>query len=220
MMRAIFLGPPGAGKGTYASRISPQLSIAHISTGDLLRAEVKASSALGKKAKSFMDAGKLVPDSLVIEMLMERIKKPDCKNGFILDGFPRTIPQAESLDKSLKVDVVINLLLAEDILLEKMLARRICRNCGNIYNIADINRDGIRMPALLPKKTGICDKCGGELYQREDENEKVIRDRFKVFRDQTEPLIAYYKKKGLLKDVKVIGGPDVMVPIVIKAMTK
>jgi adenylate kinase len=219
-MKAIFLGPPGAGKGTYASRISPQLGIAHISTGDLLRAEVKAGSALGKKAKAFMDSGKLVPDGLVINMLMQRIKKPDCSKGFILDGFPRTIPQAESLDKALKVDVVINLLLAEDILLEKMLARRICRNCGNIYNIADINRDGIRMPALLPKKSGICDKCGGELYQRKDENESVIRDRFRVFREQTEPLIAYYRKKGMLKDVKVVGGPEIMVPIVIKAMTK
>jgi adenylate kinase len=217
-MKAIFLGPPGAGKGTYASRIGPQLGIAHISTGDLLRAEVKAESALGRKAKGFMDKGHLVPDQLVIDMLMERIKRPDCKKGFILDGFPRTIPQADALDKSLKVDVVVNLLLSEDILLEKALARRICRNCGNIYNIADINRDGIKMPALLPRKPGVCDKCGGELYKRDDETEEVIKDRFKVFRNQTEPLIAYYRKKGLLKDVKVIGGPEVMVPIVIKAM--
>lgn len=219
-MKAIFLGPPGVGKGTYASRISPQLGIAHISTGDLLRDEVKAASPLGKKAREFMDKGGLVPDQLVIDMLLKRLKQPDCRKGFILDGFPRTVPQAEALERGLKVDVVINLLLAEDILLEKMLARRTCRKCGNIYNLADINRDGIKMPPILPKKPGVCDKCGGELYQREDENEKVIRGRFAVFRQQTEPLIAYYRKKGVLKDVRVIGGPEVMVPIVTRAMSK
>jgi len=219
-MKAIFLGPPGVGKGTYASRIAPQLGIAHISTGDLLRAEIKNGTALGKEADEHISKGHLVPDELVIDMLLKRLKKPDCRKGFILDGFPRTIQQAEALEKNLKMDVVINLSLSDDILIEKISARRQCRNCGNIYNLADIHRNGINMPPILPKKPGVCDKCGGGLYQRDDDKAETVKQRLEVYKKQTAPLIEHYKKKGLLKEVKVIGGPDVMVPVIIKAMTK
>jgi len=217
-MKAIFLGPPGVGKGTYASRIAPQLGIAHISTGDLLRAEIKNETGLGKKAKGFIDRGQLVPDELVIGMLLKRLKESDCRKGFILDGFPRTVPQAEALDKNLKTDVVINLSLSDDILIEKISARRQCRTCGNIYNLADIHRNGIHMPPLLPKKPGICDKCGGQLYQRDDDKPETVKQRLEVYKKQTAPLIEHYRKHGLLREVKVMGGPEVMVPIVIKAM--
>jgi len=217
-MKAIFLGPPGVGKGTYASRIAPQLGIAHISTGDLLRAEIKNETPLGKKASEFISKGQLVPDELVIGILLKRLKKPDCRKGFILDGFPRTVPQAEALDKNLKMDVVINLSLSDDILIEKISARRQCRTCGNIYNLADINRKGIKMPPILPKKPGVCDKCGGQLYQRDDDKPETVKQRLEVYKRQTAPLIEHYRKHGPLREVKVMGGPEVMVPIVIKAM--
>ncbi len=217
-MKAIFLGPPGVGKGTYASRISPQLGIAHISTGDLLRAEMKKNTELGRKAKGFIDKGKLVPDRLVIDMLLKRLEEKDCAKGFILDGFPRTVPQAEALGRALDIDVIINLVLRDDFLIDKISARRQCRNCGSIYNLADINRDGIKMPPILPKKEGICDKCGGELYQRDDDKVETVRQRLDVYKKQTAPLIEFYRKRGMLKEIKVIGGPEIMVPIVIKAM--
>ncbi len=219
-MKAIFLGPPGVGKGTYASRIAPQLGIAHISTGDLLRAEMANGSGLGKKAKGFIEKGQLVPDGLVIDMLLKRLKEVDCRKGFILDGFPRTVFQAESLDKNLKMDVVINIMLRDDFLIEKISARRQCRNCGKIYNLADINRDGISMPPILPKKPGVCDECGGQLYQRDDDKTGTAKQRLEIYKKQTAPLIEYYREKGLLKEVKVIGGPEIMVPVVIKAMSK
>ncbi|MEM5871833.1 MAG: adenylate kinase [Candidatus Aenigmatarchaeota archaeon] len=215
-MRLIFLGAPGVGKGTYASRISKELGIAHISTGDLLREEVKNETQLGKKAKVYMEKGELVPDELVNKILKERLKKKDCEKGFILDGYPRTIEQAKELEKITKIDLVLNITLKKEILIKKISARRICKNCGKIYNIADINEDGIRMPPILPKKEGICDDCGGELYQRPDDDPKVIEERLKVYEKQTKPLIDYYKKKGLLKEVKVTGGPELMVPKIIE----
>lgn len=215
-MRLIFLGAPGVGKGTYASRISKELGIAHISTGDLLREEVKNETQLGKKAKVYMEKGELVPDELVNKILKERLKKKDCEKGFILDGYPRTIEQAKELEKITKIDLVLNITLKKEILIKKISARRICKTCGKIYNIADINEDGIRMPPILPKKEGICDDCGGELHQRPDDDQKVIEERLKVYEKQTKPLIDYYKKKGLLKEVKVTGGPELMVPKIIE----
>lgn len=217
-MKLIFLGPPGVGKGTYASRISPQLGIAHISTGDLLRAEVKASSTLGKKAREYMDTGRLVPDGLVIDMLKQRIKQPDCKKGFILDGFPRTVPQAEALDKAMKIDAVVNIMLRDGILIKKIAARRVCRKCGDIYNIVHIKEEGIDMPPLLPKRPGVCDKCGGGLYQRDDDKESVVKGRLEVYKKQTAPLISYYNRKCLTVDINVTGGPDIMVPVIIEAI--
>lgn len=211
-MRIIFLGPPGSGKGTYSSRIAPQLKIPHISTGDLFRNEIERGTGLGKKIKNIIDAGNLVPDDIVMQVLKERMSKPDCKNGFILDGFPRTLNQAKALDKIAKIDIVINLVLPDNILIKKISARRQCRKCGEIYNLADIREGDIHMPPILPKKQGICDKCGGELYQRDDDREKVVRERLGVYKKQTAPLIDYYKKKGLLRDIRVVGGPEIMVP--------
>ncbi len=217
-MKLIFLGPPGVGKGTYASRLAPKWQVAHISTGDLLRAEIKKASELGMKAKEYMDAGNLVPDGLVIDMLKLRIQEEDCANGFILDGFPRTIPQAEALEDITQIDAVVNIQQRDDIIIKKISARRLCRKCGEIYNLAHIKEDGLDMPPVLPEKEGICDKCGGELYQRDDDREEVVRDRLEVYKKQTAPLIEFYQKKGLVVDVKVIGGPDVMTGIIEEAL--
>lgn len=217
-MRMIFLGPPGVGKGTYASRIGPDMSIPHISTGDLLRGEIKEGTELGRKAKQYIDDGNLVPDGLVIDILKERIEKPDAGKGFILDGFPRTIPQAEALDKITKIDVVVNIIQKDQILIDKIAARRTCKNCGEIYNLAHIKDGELDMPPILPKKEGICDKCGGELHQRDDDQEEVVRDRLEVYKKQTAPLIEFYKKKGIMVDVVVRGGPDIVVPDIKKAI--
>jgi len=146
-----------------------------------------------------------------LNMIKQRIENTDCKNGFILDGFPRTLIQAEELEKITETDIVINLTQPEDILIERISARRTCKNCGNAYNIADIQREGINMPPLLPKTEGICDKCGGQLIQRSDETPEIIADRMKVYRNQTEPLIDFYRKKGILIDVFVDSAPAKMV---------
>lgn len=220
IMNFIFLGPPGSGKGTYSSKISTILGIAHISTGDLLREEIKAQTTLGKKAKEYYDRGMLVPDELVMDVLKNRLKKEDAQMGFILDGFPRTEKQAEMLEKMEKIDSVINLVLKDSILIKKISARRVCRGCGNIYNLADIKEPGINMPPLLPKKDGVCDKCGGELYQRDDDREEVVKNRLEVYKKQTAPLIKYYKNKALLNDIKVVAGPDIMVPKIIDVLKK
>jgi adenylate kinase len=217
-MRLIFLGPPGVGKGTYASRIGPKMEIPHISTGDLFRENIKNETEIGLKAKEYMDRGVLVPDELTIQMLKQRIEQPDCGKGFILDGFPRTIPQAEALDLITKIDRVVNITLREDIIVRKIAARRICRNCGEIYNVADIREGDLVMPPLLPEKEGICDKCGGELYQRDDDREEVVRDRLKVYEKNTAPLIDYYRKMGIMVDVEVKAGPEIMVPIIMEKL--
>jgi adenylate kinase len=219
-MNLIFFGPPGSGKGTYASRVAPQLGIVQISTGDLLRAEVAAGTVLGKHAKSYMDKGDLVPDNVVINMLEERLRKFDCRNGFILDGFPRTIEQALKLEKIAKIDLVVKFNLPEDMIIQKSLARRSCEKCGKIYNIADIKVGKVQLPPLLPKKEGICDDCGGRLVQRKDDNEKVIRERLDVYKNQTNPLLDYYNKKNLVREIDVIGSPDIMVPIITEEIKK
>ncbi len=215
-MKIIFLGPPGAGKGTYSSRIGRILKIPQISTGDIFREAVKQGTELGKKVAGYMKLGKLVPDEITIEILEARINQPDCDKGFILDGYPRTIQQAEALDKAVKVDIVFNLLVPEDILIKKLSARRVCTTCGEIYNVADIKEiiNGVKydMPPMLPKIPGICDKCGGELVQRKDDTVDVIKERLSVYKRQTEPLIVYYKKKDLLADIYVNTGPDIMIP--------
>jgi adenylate kinase len=219
-MKLIFLGAPGVGKGTYASRISSQLGIAHISTGDLLRDEVKNGTQLGKEAKGYMERGDLVPDALVNRILKERLSQKDCSKGFILDGFPRTLNQAKELEKITKIDLVVNINLKKDLLIKKLAARRICRGCGNIYNVADIREGGIHLPPLLPKNEGVCDACGCELYQRPDDNTKVIEERFAAYEKQTKPLIAFYRKKRLLQDIEVVGGPDMMVPKILELINK
>ena len=191
-MKIVLLGSPGVGKGTYASMIRDKYHLAHISTGDLFREAVAKGTELGKKAKEYMDKGALVPDELTLEILKERLEQKDAKN-FLLDGFPRTIEQAKALDKLTKIEVVINFFASEKVILNRLGVRRICKKCGAIFHIK--NR--------IPKKPGICDECQGELYQRQDEMPEVIKDRLKVYREKTKPLEDYYKKKGLLREIKV-----------------
>jgi adenylate kinase len=215
-MRLVFFGPPGSGKGTYASRIGPKFGIPHISTGDIFRQEVAGKTELGKKVEKYLKAGELVPDEIVIEVVKKRLNQADCKNGWILDGFPRTIAQAEALESFAKPELVINFVLDEEIIVKKLSARRVCERCGEIYNIADIRKGNLRLPPMLPKVSGICDKCGGRLIQRPDDQESVIRDRLVVYKQQSAPVLEWYRKKGLLKNVEVVGPPEVMVPIVAK----
>ena len=195
-MKLILLGPPGAGKGTQSVELAKQYRIPHISTGDILRESVKAGLPLGLKAKSYMDKGELVPDDVVIGIVAERLRSADTKNGFILDGFPRTVKQAIGLDEALKeirsgIDMVIYFQTSAKIAIERLTGRRVCKNCG--FNYHEKN-----MP---PKKKGVCDKCGGALYQRPDDNEATVLNRLKVYEEQTKPLVDYYSKKGMLKKV-------------------
>lgn len=190
-MRIILLGPPGSGKGTYASRLTVKLGVPHISTGDIVRAEIKAQTRLGKRIKEYSDRGELVPDDVITNLLEKRLGKSDCKEGFILDGYPRTIAQAEALEGITKINLVINLNVPDDIIIKRLSNRLVCRKCGAIYN---------RL-TLPPKIDNVCDKCGGELYTREDDQPEVVQRRLDVYRKQTAPLMEYYKRKNLLRDV-------------------
>ncbi len=188
----IMLGAPGAGKGTQAVRLSEELCIPQISTGDLFRENLRNNTPIGQKAKEYMDKGQLVPDEVVLDMLFERLKAPDTQKGYILDGFPRTIPQAEALDKRLaethsKV-IVISLEVPDEVIVDRLTSRLVCESCGAPYH----------KTACPPKQEGICDRCGGKLIQREDDTEAVILDRLKVFHKQTEPVKTHYQKKGSL----------------------
>ncbi len=192
-MNLLLLGPPGAGKGTQAALISKKYSIPHISTGEILRNCIKNGSELGKKAKAYVESGHLVPDEIVVQMVKERISKSDCEGGFILDGFPRNYKQAEELTVCLKelgkeIDSALNFDASEGVIIERLTGRRICSKCETIFHIKN-------MP---PKVDGICDKCGGKLIQRKDDEEETIRNRLKVYRESAQPLLDYYQKKGLL----------------------
>jgi len=215
-MKLIFIGPPGVGKGTYATIVSERLGIPKIATGDMCRAEAKSGSELGKKIEEFMKKGELVPDEIIFKIFEKRIKKPDCQKGFILDGIPRNLEQVETLEGITDIDIVVNFVLPEDVLIEKISARRTCKNCGEIYNVAHIKRGDIDMPPILPKKEGVCDKCSGELYQRKDDNPETVKKRLLVYKEETKPLIDYYEKKGLLVDFHVNASPDIMVPKIIE----
>jgi len=190
-MKLIFLGPPGAGKGTLAVRAADILKVLQISTGSIFRAAVAAGSPLGLKVKAIMDAGKLVDDETTIELVKERLAMDDVKNGYILDGFPRTIPQAEALAKFSSVDKVINFDIPDPNVIERLSGRRVCKKCGYNFHIL-FNK---------PAKEGICDHCGGEIYIRDDDKPEAIQKRLEVYREQTAPLIDYYRKKGLLLDI-------------------
>jgi adenylate kinase len=199
-MNIILLGPPGAGKGTQAKMLVEKYHIPQISTGDILRAAVKEGTQLGKEAKSYMDKGELVPDSVVIGIVEERIQEPDCKNGYMLDGFPRTVPQATALDEMLqklgsKIDHVVSIEVPQEELIKRLTGRRTCRECGAGYHVM----------FDPPKKEGVCDKCGGELYQRDDDNEQTVRSRLQVYDSQTKPLIEYYQAQGKLRPIDGVG---------------
>lgn len=195
-MRLVLLGPPGAGKGTQAEKLSKEYKIPHISTGNMLREAVKNNSDVGKKANAYMAKGELVPDQLVIEIVKERLTGPDAKNGFILDGFPRTKLQAVSLDEALKsagapLDVVLYFQTTDEVVIKRLTGRRICKKCGANYHVKNIP----------PKKEGICDVCGALLAQREDDKEATVKNRLAVYKKETAELIGYYKNKSILKTV-------------------
>ena len=210
-MRIILVGAPGAGKGTQAEAIKGKYPIAHISTGDILRANVKAGTELGKNAKGYMDAGKLVPDEVIIAMVESRLQEPDCKEGFLLDGFPRTTPQAEALDLLLEklgiaLDAVVELDVDDEVVVQRLTTRPGCKSCGEIYNTL-----------FKPTKVEcVCDKCGGEVIQRDDDKESVIRNRLSVFHEQTTPLIEYYRNKEILLTVDATGGKDAVLNLLEK----
>jgi len=201
-MILILLGAPGVGKGTQGALISKEYGIPQISTGDILRSEVKNETELGKKAKAYMEKGELVPDDIIIEMMEKRIKEEDCRNGFILDGFPRTVAQAEAFDRmlaknGLELDKVILIDVPEDEIIERLTGRRVCPNCGAVYHVRN----------NPPKVEGVCDRCGSKLIQRDDDREDVVRKRLEVYKKSTMPLIDYYTKTSKL--VKVDGTGDI-----------
>ena len=195
-MKIIMLGAPGAGKGTQAKLIAEKYGVPHISTGDIFRANIKNGTELGKEAKEYMDKGLLVPDELTVRLLLDRVAQDDCKNGYVLDGFPRTIPQAEVLDKELtklgdSVDFAVDVDVPDENIIRRMSGRRACLNCGATYHIVNIP----------PKKEGICDVCGSELVLRDDDQPETVKNRLKVYHEQTQPLIEYYTGKGVLRSV-------------------
>jgi adenylate kinase len=186
-LKAIIFGPPGSGKGTYASRLHTKLGVDVIAMGDIFREIMKEDSPLGKKVKQYVEKGLLVPDDVVIEVLKQRLAKSSSKKGFILDGFPRTLEQANALDKIVAIDVVIKLTVPDSIIIERLSTRRICKSCGEVYNIR----------YLKPKVEGVCDKCGGQLYQRPDDTAKVIKGRIQVYERQTQPILQHYREKSV-----------------------
>ena len=195
-MKIVMLGAPGAGKGTQAKMIAEKYTIPHISTGDIFRANIKEGTPLGLEAKSYMDQGKLVPDELTVKILLDRVAKDDCKNGYVLDGFPRTIPQANVLKEALakqndKIDFAINVDVPDENIVRRMSGRRACVTCGATYHIEHVP----------PKKEGICDKCGSALILRDDDKPDTVLNRLKVYHDQTQPLIDFYNNEGILKEV-------------------
>ena len=199
----IILGAPGAGKGTQAVRLAAAREVPHISTGDLFRENLKEATPIGLEAKEYMDAGQLVPDEIVLDMLSERIAAGDCRAGYLLDGFPRTVPQAEALDARLGASSelhVINLSGSDETLVERIAGRRVCRECGKIQH-------AIQSP---PQVEGKCDDCGGELYQRRDDAPEVVQERLRVYHEETEPLVLYYEKRGVLKSIDGAQAPDVV----------
>lgn len=195
-MKVIMLGAPGAGKGTQAKMIADRYGVPHVSTGDMLRANIKNGTALGAEAKKYMDAGELVPDELTVRVLLDRVAKEDCKNGYVLDGFPRTIPQAEVLDEALEklgeqVDYAINVDVPDENIIRRMSGRRACLNCGATYHIEHVP----------PKTADVCDQCKAALVLRDDDKPETVKNRLNVYHEQTQPLIAYYTKKGILRTV-------------------
>ena len=213
MLRTILLGPPGAGKGTQAAKIIEKYNIPHISTGDIFRENIKKGTELGKKAQEYMNRGELVPDDLVIEIATTRLLEDDCKDGFLLDGFPRTVYQAEKLDEFLaahgsKIDKVIDIEVGKEELMERLTGRRVCKSCGASYHIVNIP----------PKKEGVCDVCGGELIQRADDNAETVANRIEVYEAQTMPLVEYYEKAGNIAHIDGATGLANVFADIVKAL--
>ena len=197
-MKLIFLGPPGAGKGTLAALVSKEYSIPQVSTGDIFRDAIKRETELGKKVKEIVGRGDLVPDELTVSLVRERLGQPDASGGYILDGFPRTIPQAAALDEFQKIDSVVNFTVSDKIVIQRLSGREVCKNCGAIYHVKN-------MPS---KVKGVCDRCGGVLYTRPDDTLESITNRLEVYKKQTEPLISYYRKKKILRDIDSSKSPE------------
>jgi len=209
-MKLIFLGPPGAGKGTLAGIVSKEFGIPQISTGDIFREAIKKESELGKKVKEIVGRGDLVPDELTVSLVRERLAQPDAAGGYILDGFPRTIPQAEALDAFQAMDAVVNFSIKDEVVIGRLSGREVCKSCGAIYHVKN-------MPS---KVKGVCDKCGGPLYTRPDDSLESITNRLEVYKNQTEPLIKYYRKKKLLRDIDSSKSPEDTLVQIRKALGK
>lgn len=213
MLRTILLGPPGAGKGTQAAKIAEKYNVPHISTGDIFRDNIKKGTELGKKAQEYMNKGELVPDDLVIEIATDRLLADDCARGFLLDGFPRTVYQAEKLDEFLaahgsKLDKVLDIAVEKDELMVRLTGRRVCKDCGASYHVVNIP----------PKKEGICDVCGGPLIQRKDDNAETVANRIEVYEAQTMPLIEYYEKAGNIAHIDGATGMENVFADIVKAL--
>lgn len=213
MLRTVLLGPPGAGKGTQAVRIVEKYNVPHISTGDIFRENIKNGTELGKRAQEYMNKGELVPDDLVIEIATDRLLKDDCKNGFLLDGFPRTVYQAQKLDEFLaangmKLDVVIDIEVEKEELITRLTGRRVCKACGASFHIVNVP----------PKQEGICDSCGGELFQRADDTIETVENRINVYNQQTMPLVDYYKEAGIIATVDGALGLDEVFAKIVEAI--
>lgn len=211
-MRLVFLGPPGSGKGTQAAKLLEKVKVAHISTGDILRGNVANGTELGLQAKGYMDSGKLVPDSLIVEMMKNRLGESDCEKGFILDGFPRTVSQAEALEKMLgelgmDLDAVVLFKVSDAVVIERLSGRRGCRRCGAIYHVR-----------FSPSSAGDrCEACGGELFQRDDDREEVIRKRLDVYHSQTAPLVGFYRERNMLVEVEAEKSSDEVLKTILDA---
>ncbi|MCQ1530921.1 adenylate kinase [Lutispora saccharofermentans] len=212
-MRIVLLGPPGAGKGTQAVKLVEKYNIPHISTGDIFRKNLKEKTELGLKAKEYMDKGLLVPDELVVDIVKDRLVEEDCAKGFLLDGFPRTVDQADALETELsklgiKLDGVINIEVEDEVLIGRLTGRLVCRKCGATYH-SKFNK---------PKAENVCDLCGGELYTRDDDKEETVKNRLLVYKNQTQPLIDYYTKKGMLKTIDGEADTDTVFAEICKAL--
>ena len=208
-MKLILLGAPGAGKGTQAEILCKKLGIPSISTGNILRAAIKDGTPTGVQAKSYIDAGKLVPDEVIIGIVNERLSRDDCAKGYILDGVPRTIAQAEALEKAgIQFDAVVSIEISEDEILRRMSGRRVCEACGSSYNVE----------AVPPRVEGVCDNCGGKLIQRKDDTPETVRERLKVYHTETEPLVGFYAQRGLLRSVAVNGTKEETVQAILAVL--
>jgi adenylate kinase len=208
-MKLVIFGPPSAGKGTQAQKLSKQYGIPQVATGDLLRKAVADKTPLGLRIKSYLDQGKLGPDEVIVQLIKERVAKPDCKNGFLLDGFPRTMGQAKELERMTDIDLVLSIVVDFETLVERAVGRRTCPKCSAVYHIK----------FNPPMNAGVCEKCGSKLIQRDDDKEDTVRNRLKVYQEQTAPLIEYYRKKGKLVDIDGSGGIDAVYSQMVKAIS-